>query len=162
MAGFLIRPATTADLASLAEQSQLLNIHEARTLPDRRTDRAGGRLAAEELCRHVAAEGGEMRVAEIGGVVVAHMVMWFASLGPASRPECRRYAYVGDLFVRAAWRGQGLGRTLMAEAERIASDRGVPAIRLAVVTGNIGAEQTYRGLGYRSGTRYLMKTLPRE
>lgn len=158
MPGFVIRAATPADRASLEEQAQLLNIHEHRFEPDRRTDRAGGALAIDELQRRVAEEGGAMCVAESGGVVVGHVVVWFGRLPPFVREELRDYAYLGDLFVRAAYRSQGIGAALAAQAERIARARGVPRIMLGVIAGN-PAETLYRRLGYRTYAHDLIKDL---
>jgi ribosomal protein S18 acetylase RimI-like enzyme len=158
MAEFRLRPATPDDRASLDEQAMLMNVYEEPFAGDRRLDRAGGVLSVDELHRRVAEDGGAMVVAELGGVVVGHMVLWFGRMPPFVREELRDYAYLGDLFVRAAHRKRGIGRALVAEAERIARARGVKRIWLGVLHGN-PAEAAYRRMGYRDYALDMIKDL---
>lgn len=58
------------------------------------------------------------------------------------------HAYVADLYVTPGHRRRGVGRRLMAEAERFARGNGVPKIELSVLAGNEAAVRFYRGLGY--------------
>jgi ribosomal protein S18 acetylase RimI-like enzyme len=60
--------------------------------------------------------------------------------------------------VREAHRGQGIGRALVAEAERLARARGVARILMGVLPGN-PAEALYRRLGYRTYAVELAKDL---
>ncbi len=157
MARFAIRPATAADRAALDEQAQALNVFENPFSHDRRLDLAGGQESAATLLERTA-DGGAMLVAEIDGTVVGHMALWFERMPPFVREELRDYAYLGDLFVREAHRGRGLGRALVAEAERLARARGVARILLGVLPGN-PAEALYRRLGYRTYAVELAKDL---
>jgi GNAT superfamily N-acetyltransferase len=56
------------------------------------------------------------------------------------------WLYVRHLFVAEAWRGQGLGRQLMEEAESLARDRSCLGIYLD--TFDPGAVAFYERLGY--------------
>jgi elongator complex protein 3 len=56
----------------------------------------------------------------------------------------------------AASQHQGLGKKLLAQAEKIASDAGFA--KLAVISG-VGARQYYRRLGFRLKQTYLVKSL---
>jgi GNAT superfamily N-acetyltransferase len=154
----LIRPATAADRPALDEQAMLLNRYEEPFAGDRRMDAAGGVEAVSHLRETVAKSSGEMRVAELDGTVVGHMVMWFDRMPPFVRAELRDYAYLGDLFVREAHRGKGIGAALIAEAEAIARARGVRRILLGVLTGN-PAEAAYRKLGFRGYALEMIKDL---
>lgn len=154
----LIRPATEADRPALDEQAMLLNRFEEPFAGDRRMDAAGGAEAVSHLRETVAKSAGAMRVAELDGAVVGHMVMWFDRFPPFVRADLRDYAYLGDLFVREAHRGRGIGAALIAEAEAIARARGVPRILLGVLTGN-PAEGAYRRLGYRPYALEMIKDL---
>ncbi|WP_267245789.1 GNAT family N-acetyltransferase [Streptomyces sp. PR69] len=58
-------------------------------------------------------------------------------------------AYVYDVEVAAAHRGQGHGRSLMLLAEHIARDAGLSLIGLHVFAGNTPAVRLYESLGYR-------------
>jgi GNAT superfamily N-acetyltransferase len=86
------------------------------------------------------------------------MALRFDRMPPFVREELRDYAYLGDLFVRAPHRSQGIGRALIAEAERLAHARGVKRILLGVLPGN-PAEAVYRKLGYRTYAIELAKDL---
>ena len=153
----VIRPATPADRPALDEQAQALNVFEEPFSYDRRLDLAGGVESVATLLERTA-NGGALLVAEIDGAVVAHMALWFDRMPPFVREELRDYAYLGDLFVREAHRGQGIGRALVAEAERLARARGVARILLGVLPGN-PAEALYRRLGYRTYAVELAKDL---
>lgn len=154
----VIRPATAADRTALDEQAMRLNIFEEPFAGDRRLDPAGGVEAFDHLHETVAKSAGAIRVAELDGAVVGHMVMWFDRFPPFVRAELRDYAYIGDLFVREAHRGRGIGAALVAEAEAIARARGVPRILLGVIAGN-PAEHAYRKLGFRSYALEMIKDL---
>ena len=154
----VIRPATTADRPALDEQPQALNVFEDPFSHDRRLDLAGGVESAATLLERTG-NGGALLVAEIDGAVVGHMALWFERMPPFVREELRDYAYLGDLFVREPHRGQGIGRALIAEAERLARARGVRRILLGVLPGN-PAEALYRKLGYRTYAVELAKDLP--
>lgn len=157
MSVLVIRPATEADRAALDEQAQALNVFEEPFSHDRRLDLAGGAESVATLLERTA-NGGALLVAETDGAVVGHMALWFDRMPPFVREDLRDYAYLGDLFVRQAHRGQGIGRALVAEAERLARARGVARILLGVLPGN-PAETLYRKLGYRTYAQELIKDL---
>jgi GNAT superfamily N-acetyltransferase len=71
-------------------------------------------------------------------------------------------AVVPALVVRDAIRGRGLGRAMMALAERWAAAQGYRHVALGSQTGRDGAHAFYRGLGYRLyGTSHqFRKDLP--
>jgi len=55
--------------------------------------------------------------------------------------------YVEDLYVTPRARGQGLGRAALAQAARIAKERGCARLEFAVLDWNEPAIKFYRGLG---------------
>ncbi|WP_298328168.1 GNAT family N-acetyltransferase [Asticcacaulis sp.] len=55
---------------------------------------------------------------------------------------------IHDLIVAPAFRGQGVARALMAEAEAIARERGCAKLTLEVLEGNATAQRLYQSLGY--------------
>ncbi len=102
-------------------------------------------------------------VADSGGRVAAMMLVNLigdtSALNTANAIEQERGALRliklarHSLFIReiatADWaRGRGIGRELMALAERIAASHGVPRVTLIVNDANGPAEKLYRRLGY--------------
>ncbi|MCS5723983.1 GNAT family acetyltransferase [Herbiconiux sp. CPCC 203407] len=57
-------------------------------------------------------------------------------------------AWVNYLAVAPALQGHGLGRRLMAEAERLLLERGCPKVNLQIREGNEPVMEFYRALGY--------------
>ena len=60
------------------------------------------------------------------------------------------------IIVGDKWRQQGIGRELMAAAERSASERGVSAIRLRSGSQRDEAHAFYRAVGYREQKTQLV------
>jgi ribosomal protein S18 acetylase RimI-like enzyme len=60
----------------------------------------------------------------------------------------RAYGYIGDLGVRPAWRGRGLGECLLTRSIDLLQDRGMPYVELHVDTENTsGAIRLYTKVG---------------
>ena len=73
------------------------------------------------------------------------------------RPEFHgRGAWVDELYVREAWRGQGLGRASLAFAEELGRRAGIKALRLEVDRGNARAQRLYRAAGFQDHDRFLL------
>lgn len=69
------------------------------------------------------------------------------------------YAYVGDLAVTMSRRGQGVGRALMEECERIARAAGQKWLRLGVLAANQTAREFYSRMGLEEKLLTLEKKL---
>ena len=70
-------------------------------------------------------------------------------------------AYLTDLFLIEAVRGDGLGRWLLAEVERAAAELGVLALHLMVAPQNQRAHHLYHRAGFQVSPRlFLTKLLP--
>jgi GNAT superfamily N-acetyltransferase len=63
------------------------------------------------------------------------------------------------LFVRETARGTGIGRALLAEAERLTRARGLDRMLIGVAAGNDRAEETYRRAGYAPYSREMIRHL---
>jgi GNAT superfamily N-acetyltransferase len=74
----------------------------------------------------------------------------------------QKVLFVIDLYVRPAARGHGLGRALMAEAERLCRAAGGGALLWGVLHQNAAAMAFYEGLGarYVDDVRFMVLRLP--
>jgi len=71
----------------------------------------------------------------------------------------RRQAFILELYVALRHRRQGLGRLLLAEAERWAQERGLKRIALSVAEQNGPARALYTSLGYEPETWRMGKNI---
>lgn len=67
-----------------------------------------------------------------------------------------RDAFVDDFFVRAAFRGRGLGTRVLAAVEEQARALGVQALHLEVERGNRAGQALYRNRGFHDQDRQLL------
>jgi ribosomal protein S18 acetylase RimI-like enzyme len=81
--------------------------------------------------------------------------------------QARPLLNIHDLAVVAAYRGKGVGRALLREAEKRALARGCCKLTLEVQDANARARGLYASFGFEdfvvagSATRFLSKALPR-
>jgi ribosomal protein S18 acetylase RimI-like enzyme len=67
-----------------------------------------------------------------------------------------RDAFVDEIFVVAAQRGQGLGRAALRALMEEARALGVRALHLEVEAGNVAAQALYRSEGFSGSERRLL------
>jgi ribosomal protein S18 acetylase RimI-like enzyme len=154
-----IRTATIDDYQGIAlvfDEIDLLHRrgapHVFRAPPGRALDRTHFEavLTDPEMDWIVAERGGE-----IVGFLSVHM------LHAADRPVLvpRHFVEVESLAVRADHQRAGVGRTLMAAAERWAAERGLSEIELSVWEFNQSALAFYEELGYVTERRKMRRVL---
>jgi ribosomal protein S18 acetylase RimI-like enzyme len=68
-------------------------------------------------------------------------------------------AYISDLIVVAAYRGQGWGRALLQRAEDYALSQGATMLSLGVLAENRGARKLYNDFGFRENQVEFVKPL---
>jgi GNAT superfamily N-acetyltransferase len=73
--------------------------------------------------------------------------------------DVRRHGTVTDLVVREEWRGMGVGRLLLEEAERLTREAGYARLTIGALVANDKAERTYRAFGFEPYVSVLVKTL---
>jgi ribosomal protein S18 acetylase RimI-like enzyme len=71
----------------------------------------------------------------------------------------RRHGTVTDLVVHENWRGRGIGRMLLAEAERLTRAEGLKRLVIGVLVANDKAERTYRNFGFEPYVAIMKKEL---
>jgi ribosomal protein S18 acetylase RimI-like enzyme len=69
------------------------------------------------------------------------------------------HAHIEVVAVDPSFRGQGIGRMLMAEAERWARSRGYDRVTLNVFAANVRAKGLYERLGFEAETVHYLKEL---
>jgi ribosomal protein S18 acetylase RimI-like enzyme len=62
--------------------------------------------------------------------------------------KCKPLVNVHDVAVLASHRGRGIAEQMLAEAERIAIERGAVKMTLEVLSGNVPAVRLYQRIGY--------------
>ncbi|MGE4480961.1 N-acetyltransferase family protein [Acidocella sp.] len=155
----IVRHATPADHDALLTQLWELNRHEHALTGDRRTDRAGAQDTLAEALAAVAQGEGDVLVAEMDGKIAGHLFMFLDMDDAYVRAAWRRYAFISNLFVDEAFRGGGIGRALMAQAEKIALAKGVRRLRLYVLNGNERARRIYEEAGFCAHGVEMLKPL---
>ncbi|WP_084050151.1 GNAT family N-acetyltransferase [Deinococcus hopiensis] len=141
MASFSIRPARRPDLpALLALYGQLSARNSADLQP--------AHLQAWEAVE--AQPGLQVLVAEMEGQIVGTVTL---ALIPNLTRGARPYGVVENVVTHAAYREQGIGRALLAEAERLA--RAVKAYKVMLQSGASlpEAHAFYRRCGYAGETK---------
>lgn len=61
---------------------------------------------------------------------------------------CKPLVNVHDVAVLASHRGRGIAEQMLAEAERIARERGAVKLTLEVLSGNLSATRLYERIGF--------------
>jgi GNAT superfamily N-acetyltransferase len=102
------------------------------------------------------AQGGEILVAEMDNEVVGVLqVIIFAHLIHAGGWCCE----LEGVHVRADRRSRGIGAAMLAEAERIARERGCYRIQLTSNARRVDAHRFYEAQGYEATHRGFKKSL---
>jgi len=110
----------------------------------------GGRVADEYLERMLdrcRTWDGAVFVALVAGEVTGFVCVW-ARVPPEPDEPGRPYAFVSDLVVLERRRGRGIGRALLAAAERHARAASAAVLRLDVMVGNGAARRLYEDEGF--------------
>jgi ribosomal protein S18 acetylase RimI-like enzyme len=122
-----------------------------------------GEEMADAYLRHrlpqCTGESGRIFVAELEGAIVGFVgVRWRVPPGEPDEDPAP-YAYVTDLLVRRDHRRRGIGRALLAHAERHAREAGARTIRIGVLAHNQIARRLYREMGFADYHVQLVKPL---
>lgn len=67
--------------------------------------------------------------------------------------------HVNQIIVDSQYKGKGIGKSLLKEAEKMAGELGINVIDLFVSEKNIGAMDFYKKTGFTTERRYLTKKL---
>lgn len=111
------------------------------------------------------------RQAEITGMVLSYPIETVPEDDPEALPapiapfvELERHSvgtwYINALATFPGNRGQGLGSSLLAAAERLARESGTHAMSIQVYAQNTGAVRLYQRLGYRLHKKAPVRSHP--
>ncbi|MBI3157860.1 MAG: GNAT family N-acetyltransferase [Burkholderiales bacterium] len=133
----ILRPAAAADAPVLVELIRELAVFEHLEHLVEVTPQS---LAAQLFGARPVAEA---IVAEVDGAV-AGFALFFGNFSTfLGRPGL----YLEDLYVRPAWRGQGLGKALLQHLGALAVERGCGRFEWSVLDWNANAIAFYEGMG---------------
>ncbi len=102
---------------------------------------------------------GGLLVAEEAGQVVGYVALCLEPEPADYWTSLAGYAYISDLVVLPEYRGRGLGRALLAEAENLARRLGANALKINVLARNTTAWNLYHSAGFRDYEISLLKPL---
>jgi ribosomal protein S18 acetylase RimI-like enzyme len=125
--------------------------------------RVEGKIVAEKYLQFMfdkcAQTEGRVFVLEDDGRVVGFVSVWAKLKVNGLVNEESEAAYISDLIVIAAYRGQGFGRALLQRAEDYAVAKGATMLSIGVLAENTGARRLYNDFGFRENKVEMMKPL---
>jgi GNAT superfamily N-acetyltransferase len=154
-----LRTAAPADRDTAIDLILVLNHFEADLTGDRKRERAAAAAYYDELNQRLSRRNGRIVLAEIEGVAVALMGFTLDEDAAYVSDDVRRHGTVTDLVVQEEWRGRGIARVLLAEAERLTREAGLTRLTIGALVANEKAERTYRAFGFDPYVSILVKDL---
>ena len=125
--------------------------------------RVKGEVVAKRYLQHMFDKcietEGKVFVLEAERRVVGFVSLWLKMKVNGLINEEAEVAYVSDLVVTAAYRGQGLGRALLQHAEDYARAHDATTLSIGVLAENTQARKLYNDFGFREKTVGLLKPL---
>lgn len=138
-----IRPATAADIQMLYEFERGI-ISSERPFDDSLRE---GEIHYYDLLELIASDCAEVLVAEINSEVVGSGYAKILEAKPYQKYS--PYAFLGFMYVRPDYRGQGVIQEILEHLVIWAGARGVSEVRLDVYAENVSAQKAYTKFGFR-------------
>jgi GNAT superfamily N-acetyltransferase len=138
-------PADGSHIETLVEFMR--EFYQAENLP---FDRLAARAALDRLLRDHSL--GRVWLIHLGEEAVGYVALTFGY----SLEFLGRDAFVDELYVRAAHRGQGVGTRALKFIEEVCPALGVRALHLEVKPGNSRARAVYHKAGFQDRDHHLM------
>jgi ribosomal protein S18 acetylase RimI-like enzyme len=125
--------------------------------------RIEGQIVAQKYLQHMfekcAQTQGKIFVLEAHDKIAGFVSVWAKVKVNGLVNKESEVAYISDLIVIAAYRGQGWGRALLQRAEDYARAQGATILSIGVLAENIGARTLYKDFGFREDHVELLKPL---
>jgi ribosomal protein S18 acetylase RimI-like enzyme len=149
-----------SDEAQVVELVRELQAHESNIYDRMKPVDAIGPWYVDKAKAEVAKYKGTFLVADNGKALLGYATL-LTEVTSADEPDeiLYSYAYVGDLAVSISHRGQGIGRALIEECEKIARAAGQKWLRLGVIAANQSAREFYNRIGLEEKFLTLEKKL---
>lgn len=155
---FIIRPAKSGDIPGIIQLLiEIRSFHHALR-PDLFEGGNTTKYDAVDLEELLKRPDCYLYVATIQGQVVGHLIAFIHESETHRCGGTFKYLYVDDVCVAKKWQRHGIGRALMAQAEKVAKKSMANSIRLNVYHGN-PAEDFYAELGYSPLSTMLEKMI---
>ena len=149
MDNLVIRPATAVDLPDLRRAVVELQEYERRLHATRLPGEQIADAYLAWLQRQAAEKSGAMLVAECDGSFAGFAVGWITEHDHiAETTDANRFAYLNDLCVMPAYRGQRIAHQLLRAIERHLGRAGVTRLRLSTLAANASARRSYESAGF--------------
>lgn len=157
---FTIRQYRDSDEAQVLALVRELQAHESAIYDRMKPVDAIGPWYVDKMKIDVAKYKGTFLVADEGRKLLGYASL-LTEVTSADDPDeiLYSYAYVGDLAVTVSYRGQGVGRALVEECEKIARAAGQKWLRLGVLAANQTAREFYNRMGLEEKLLTLEKKL---
>ncbi|MCA1615969.1 MAG: GNAT family N-acetyltransferase [Acidobacteria bacterium] len=139
------KPARTSDLETILAMMRDFYELEHIEFAERAARAALAQILSDESL-------GRVWLIESGPEAVGYLVLTFGF----SLEFKGRDAFVDELYLRAEFRGRGLGRRALGVAEAACRESGGRALHLEVERANAAAHELYRRFGFRAHDRHLM------
>ena len=149
-----------SDEAQVVELVRELQAHESGVYDRMKPVDAIGPWYVDKMKADAAKHRGKILVADKGKKLLGCASL-LTEVTSADDPDeiLYSYAYVGDLAVTMSHRGQGVGRALIEECEKIARAAGQKWLRLGVIAANQSAREFYSRVGLEEKFLTLEKKL---
>jgi ribosomal protein S18 acetylase RimI-like enzyme len=157
---FTIREYKDSDEAQVVALVCELQIHESAIYDRMKPVDAIGPWYVDKMKADAAKHTGKILVADGGKELLGYATL-LTEVTSADEPDeiLYTYAYVTDLAVKMSQRGQGVGRALIEECEKIARAAGQRWLRLGVIAANQTARDFYNRIGLEEKFLTLEKKL---
>ncbi len=143
-----IRDYEPRDEAALLDLVRQLQVHEGQVYDRMKRPEEIGPWYIAGLERQCAESAGRILVALSDGAIVAYATILTKVENNSIDEVPNTYALVSDLAVTTDRRGQGIGKQMLAECERIAHAAGARWLRINALARNTQARATYSSHGF--------------
>jgi ribosomal protein S18 acetylase RimI-like enzyme len=141
----IFKPATPDDIETLIAMMRELYAHDGTVF-----DEAIARRALVGVI-------GDDTLGRVFLIILASDVAGYAVLTFGYSLEFHgRDAFVDEIYLRAEYRGQGIGKRALQFLAELCAAEGVNALHLEVERANVSAQAVYRKFGFEDHDRYLM------